>query len=189
MILSYIYIRTDELNRREVRERQSTAARDLLWAVLESVGVSERDTARDDKGRPYLVGRPDVDFNISHSDNIVVCALSVGEGRVGVDVERSNPTVDEGRLARLADRYFSPDEAVEPSTFISAWTEKEAYLKYIGIGLTTDLKSVHPRADASVKFERLTIDDYSVAVCLAKDSSLESVRRFTREGGSPAEEG
>jgi 4'-phosphopantetheinyl transferase len=183
MILSYSFVETEKLNRKDARRLQSERAKEMLSAMLEDAGVAERKTARDDKGRPNLVGRDDVDFNISHSDGIVVCALAVGEGRVGVDVERSTPIVDENRLARFAKRYFHPDDKIDASGVISAWTEKEAYLKYLGVGLSLDLKSVRPRADPGVRFERTEIDGYCLTVCFDKKSSLETVRLFSREKG------
>lgn len=188
MILSYTYITADELNRREARERQSEASREMLFAMLADAGIPEREIARDEKGRPYLVGRRDVDFNISHSENIAVCVLSVGEGRVGVDVERSKP-LNEAHLARFARRFFAPDEGVDASTVISAWTEKEAYLKYLGVGIATDLKSVRPKDDDGVRLEHLTVDGYSVTVCLDKNATLGEARRFSPGKGSPKGEG
>lgn len=93
--------------------------------------------------KPYLPARPDVHFNLSHSGNYAVCAVSDQE--TGIDTEQ--PARIEHTLAR---EFFHPDEAAFldslPETqyqeyFFRLWTLKEAYVKYLGTGLTTALDS------------------------------------------------
>ncbi len=76
-------------------------------------------------GRPYL-DNSRIDFNISHSGDYVVCAVTT-HGRIGIDIEKIKP-ID------LFDfeRYMTPQEwnairdSVEPyHTFYSYWTKKE----------------------------------------------------------------
>ncbi len=98
---------------------------------------------RDKQGRPFAVGL-DVDFNVSHSNELVVCAVS--NERVGVDVECFRDI--DLRVTKIActerekDFVFTaelPDE--QRHNFFLIWTAKEAYLKFLGTGLT-GLKSI-----------------------------------------------
>lgn len=96
-----------------------------------------------EKGKPHIGNLENVHFNISHSGNYVVCAVSTAE--IGIDVERIRKV-----NLRIAERFFSPseiddlmacDEENQMQYFITLWTIKESYLKAIGRGLTQHLNS------------------------------------------------
>ncbi|CAB3745723.1 4'-phosphopantetheinyl transferase family protein [Paraburkholderia solisilvae] len=97
-------------------------------------------------GRPYLLAQPDLSFNVSHTDGLIVLAIAQA-GEVGVDVERLQTDRATWRLAEYcfaadelaALRRVAPDRFDE--TFFSYWTLKEAYLKARGTGLSTALDS------------------------------------------------
>lgn len=85
-----------------------------------------------------------LDFNLSHSENIVVLAVTGGQD-VGVDVEYIQ---DGGKALRLADEYFSCKEVdsllllpkeLREDRFFDLWTLKEAYTKACGKGLSIPL--------------------------------------------------
>lgn len=92
-----------------------------------------------DLGKPYLEKGPS--FNISHSGNIVLVALT-SEGRIGVDVEAIRPIRDLPRLARTTfvedevGRVLQFGEADRLRPFFRVWARKEAILKALGLGLT-----------------------------------------------------
>ena len=88
-------------------------------------------------GKPELDG---IHFNVSHSANIAVIALT--QEPIGIDVEAINPAANVMPLARTA---FSPGEcaalAALPdqqriAAFFRGWTRKEAYLKLLGTGFS-----------------------------------------------------
>ena len=99
------------------------------------------------QGKPFLVGYPNVHFNISHSEKYVVCAVS--DRPVGIDVEERtayNP--------KIAKRVFSPavQEKIATSsdkdmTFTQCWVENEANLKRIGCGLACKFPCDDPIAE------------------------------------------
>jgi len=95
----------------------------------------------DKNGRPFIKGVP-LDFNITHSGNIVVCAIS-GTQRVGIDVEEmSNIQFEDFHDQMTPFEYqkisSSPNK---PLAFYDYWTQKEAVLKANGEGLGIPLKS------------------------------------------------
>ncbi len=84
-------------------------------------------------------------FNLSHSSERLVLAISAHAG-IGVDIESS---AKPRRVAKIADRYFSPSEieellalpeAGQLSRFYELWTLKEAYIKACGLGLAIPLR-------------------------------------------------
>ena len=105
-------------------------------------------------GKPGLAGNQDLHFNLSHTDDAVIIAVTRA-GQVGVDVERVRENLDP---QELADRFFSRQESEwlrsQPaperfSSFFACWTAKEAYIKACGGGLSMGLAdfSVIPHQD------------------------------------------
>ena len=99
--------------------------------------------ARGEKGKPFIADKENIFFNISHSGDYVVCAVSDRE--IGVDIEKRAKARME-----VAGRFFHKQEvqalkAVSGDElnklFYDYWSVKESFLKYIGTGLTRPLNS------------------------------------------------
>ena len=97
-------------------------------------------------GKPYLRDYSNAYFNISHSGQFVACAVS--DCPIGVDIQEIASYHRD-----VARRVFSPEELsqIESSPdrsaeFTRLWTQKEAYLKMLGIGFSDSLdKAVLPK--------------------------------------------
>lgn len=129
------------------RRHASEVGRKLVRTVLSryaDVAPDDWTFAADEHGRPRALGTAlgDIDFNLSHSETLAVCA--VARGAIGVDVE------DLARPAPLdvAARFFAPSETeallAEPAErrsrrFYEYWVLKESYLKARGLGLRLPL--------------------------------------------------
>ncbi|HVX51961.1 MAG TPA: 4'-phosphopantetheinyl transferase superfamily protein [Chitinophagaceae bacterium] len=92
--------------------------------------------------RPFIKNMP-FDFNISHSGNAAVCALSLN-GKIGIDIEQVKP-VD----TNMFDNVFTPGELAGITTdantllaFYKLWTAKEATIKAEGTGFYSDARLV-----------------------------------------------
>lgn len=93
-------------------------------------------------GKLYLANNDSYHFSISHTRNMI--AVAVSNEPVGVDVEM----IRSDNL-KIAKRFFTENEIAyieeNPSgifeRFFEIWTKKEAYLKFLGTGLNTSLKS------------------------------------------------
>ena len=134
--------------RLETERKRYLLSRLLLRKALSHlIGGNPQDWRfeRDRNGKPKLSavhGAPNVDFNMSHSGNAVVVAVS-SAGEVGVDVERigdvemRNAAVDgiydsvftERELESLK---FQPGFSHAEDT-LKMWTVKEAYAKLLGV--------------------------------------------------------
>jgi 4'-phosphopantetheinyl transferase len=95
---------------------------------------------REPKGRPYLLHEGAPDFNLSDTRGGSVLAIAAC-GRVGIDIERCDRELP---VARLASRWFTPDEAAALGAldaesarraFLRLWTAKEASCKATGTGI------------------------------------------------------
>jgi 4'-phosphopantetheinyl transferase len=91
--------------------------------------------------RPYIRGT--IDFNISHAGDFTVCALSESS-RVGIDIEKIGNVILGDFGGQLSEHDFNEVLQAEnrQSAFYRLWTQKEASLKAVGIGLNIPLKEV-----------------------------------------------
>jgi len=146
----------------------------LLAQGTELIDVTQVDLSAlvtDTHGRPYIPGVPD--FNISHSGDLVACAIA-RHCRVGMDVERIR-NVNTTKLRRFLgeDR---PESDSSPSDFFADWAAREATVKASGkIGLAriarVQLSGGLARVDDEtwrLHFPKLASD---YAACLATDVS------------------
>ena len=118
---------TPPLRRRYLRAH--AALRDILGSVT----AAPLDFALQEKGKPYLASAPGIRFNLAHSREVALVAVTL-DVEVGVDVERVRPL---GEYAAIAQRYFPEGYTVPTSVreFFRHWTRFEALLKAHGAGL------------------------------------------------------
>ena len=86
-------------------------------------------------GKPYVIGYEQVHFNISHSDNICICA--VDDMPIGIDIQKMKPC----RFDFIAKRFFTQKEqeryimeGKNQTAFYRMWTKRESVGKYLGAG-------------------------------------------------------
>ena len=87
-----------------------------------------------ESGKPFL---KDVFFNISHTDNLVVCALST-DGEIGIDVEKVKQVkLDDFEPWFTIREWKEINNASLPlQKFYWYWTRKESVLKALGVNLS-----------------------------------------------------
>lgn len=142
----------------EVDKQRSVAGEMLVRkAITEWCDVSAESIVFDktETGKPYAKGLP-VEFNISHSGDMVVCV--VDDKPVGIDVEKIRPIdlkvakhlcTDEeliylfGHMPTEQDFTYTTDQGLI-TRFFELWTAKEAFCKLRGIGIG-DLSSVRDK--------------------------------------------
>ena len=112
-----------------------------------------------EQGKPAIEGDP-IQFNLSHSHDRAVYAISA-KHPVGIDLEYIHSI----SVAGLVDRFFSAREQAifhalpvskHQSAFFHAWTQKEAYLKACGTGLSTPLDQIEVSIDPDTPAQIIT---------------------------------
>lgn len=151
----YYSLTSEEKKRRVDRfrfedDKKRTVVGEMLArrAISEWCGVPEESIVFETTahGKPYAKDL-NVEFNISHSADMVVCV--VDDKPVGVDIEKIRP-VDLNTAKRIfneeeiryvfgcvpdADDYNHCLNDVILQRFFELWTKKEAYGKLVGMGL------------------------------------------------------
>lgn len=158
-------------------DKKRTVAGEMLArkAIAEWCHVSEEEILFDklEYGKPFAIGL-DVEFNISHSVDMVVCV--VDSQPVGIDIEQIRP-IDMKVIQRICTEceiaYVLGDNLNENSfckitnnsvlsRFFKVWTLKEAYGKLMGIGITESLVG---DVSSMCNVTRYMLDGYIVTIC------------------------
>lgn len=181
----YIYrTRMDEINK-------DTAS----WTkkiISEETGIPEEEISYEygEHGKPRLADKlleqvGNFEFNLSHSKDYAV--LAVSDKSVGIDVEH----IRKNRLS-VAKRFFcrkeyedilSLPEEEQDKRFLEYWTMKEAYVKYLGTGMSTPFDSflIKRLEDGIAVVEKENIyfktwfledADYCISVCNKEKPSI-----------------
>lgn len=122
---------------------------------------------KNEYGKPYFAGATDFHYNISHTKNAV--AVGVSKEPVGIDVEK----IRDYKM-KLANRFFCEAEVNyikketenAPKHFYEIWTKKEAYVKWVGKGLSIPLNSFDVfDCTLPCRPEAVQVGGYIVSVC------------------------
>ncbi|REC59952.1 4-phosphopantetheinyl transferase [Chryseobacterium pennae] len=163
----------------------SLLGRVLLYQGLKSrYHVDEVYIERTPDNKPYLKGQP-LHFNISHSKELVVCAIA--EFPIGIDVEFIDPKINylDFQFQMTEQEFLKIDRSEDQiGDFFSYWTRKESVMKAHGGGMMIPLDSFEIVNDECVieskKFftKNISIDE-SYQSCIASDNkNLKNVVPF-----------
>ncbi|WP_229704059.1 4'-phosphopantetheinyl transferase family protein [Caldalkalibacillus thermarum] len=147
--LAKLYDCLSELERRQSMKlidkkqmKRYVAAHGLLRIVLSAyvtIEPKQISISRTPFGKPVLTDYRHIHFNLSHSHHFSYIAISYQGRQVGIDCE----TVRDVNHECLAKFVFNPsqyllykhlDSHIQRIQFFSMWTQKEAFIKAIGLG-------------------------------------------------------
>ena len=189
MLFSSLYARMTQYRKDKINrmvflkdKRLSLGAGALLDYALILEGVSDREIIYVQNQKPCLKNS-NIRFNLSHSGNMVFCAVS--DKDVGCDVEQITD-IDMQSAARFFfhEEYEAisacPDSTSRNDLFFRYWTLKESFMKVTGLGFKLnlddfcfDLRSIGIDVKLSVDsrnyyFKEYTADTgYKFSVCTA----------------------
>ncbi len=168
----------DEEQQRSARFRFQRD-RDRFWAsrgLLRHILCSYANTRPGEirfgygpQGKPFLLDRPDLRFNLSHAGDVLLVAVATGR-ELGVDVEQ---VFSEAVMNEVSEPVLSQPERVafgrldvgeRGEWFVRLWTRKEAYIKADGRGMSLRLDGI----DVSTRSGRVRLlgdapDDWSLS--------------------------
>lgn len=136
-----------------IHRNRFTRARAFLRLTLAHIIGTDPNELRfgyESRGKPFLVDYRETGFNLSHSEDFAVVAVSRSIGSLGLDIEDVSREVG---FEAICDHYFSESESawilassLEPEAkkqrFFEVWTAKEARMKLFGDGMALDPRSI-----------------------------------------------
>jgi len=135
---------------------QKIYGRQVLYYGLKKIyGIRDAQIGYTQYLKPFLENYNNIFFSISHSSNMVVCAIADSE--IGIDIQ-TMLRWDEKKILKIVDYFFNEKEVslIENSEnareiFWEIWVSIESYIKYKGIGLKLPLDCLD-----------ITISDYGI---------------------------
>ena len=158
--------------------RLSLGAGLLLQQVLKKHGFDGQKIFCGENGKPQMEG---IYFNLSHSYEMVACAIS--DKPVGCDIEKVRDIKE-----KVAARFFSQKEITyikeaedKRDMFFRLWTMKESYMKMTGDGLKLGLENAQVDLGEKTQVfykgvlcpcgvEEYAVDGYKLSVCAEEES-------------------
>jgi phosphopantetheinyl transferase len=124
---------------------QKTYARTILKDQLITLGHPQHVleyVQYDDNGKPFLE-KQNIQFNISHSYNVVVLIIS-NACKVGIDIEKYRPIHKAGFSSFFNEKDWNEIEGTAnyENLLLEKWVTQESVLKTSGIGLTKGVNHI-----------------------------------------------
>ncbi len=173
----------------------SLGAEVLLRKALRECGIEipEIHYGFEINGKPFLKGVEGFDFNISHSEDLVMVAVS--ENETGCDIEKITETdLDIAKKFFFREEYENiaalPASEERNELFFRYWTLKESFMKATGLGMRLPLDSFQiligndgktgVRQSVDTKNYNFTeidaFSEYKCAVCTAGNAAETDVK-------------
>ncbi len=142
-----------------------------------SLDAKEREIGYLEHGKPYLINRPDINFNLSHSGEVAIAVFSKKE--IGCDIEKIknyNESIA-NRCFSLEEKDFILHSKNKDEVFCRIWVMKESFLKAIGVGIGIKMDSISFSIDGDNitikqnidsrhwKIMEKRIGDYLISIC------------------------
>jgi len=148
----------------------------LRYALIEEKGIDEKvEFEIGPYGKPFIKGMPELQFNLSHSAEGIVCGLA--NSPVGVDIadiDASNLDCMKSAM-HPCEQHAIKNSNDKARTFARFWSMKESFFKYIGTGIDGSIKSL----DFSDYDENLF--DYRLAKMQVVDSEKSVITAYCAE--------
>ena len=154
----------------------------------------EHHLDKNEYGKPFLKEHPEIHFNISHANDIAICAVDTQV--IGADIEEIRDFHDAilRKVFTDEERAFweqiATDEDSRREWFFRFWTLKESRIKHAGLGLSMSLTGFSFAFDTSVSPYKITCSDkgicfqqeiledkYVLSVCTANPTTLNLIYR------------
>lgn len=166
----------------------------LIQKTLDFFELSYTDIYYNKYGKPLISCKDDAFFNISHSGNIVVCAVS--DYQIGVDIEEIQCFEEnvlkcaflQSEISHIRNHSFDLNY-----DFTKLWTAKESIVKYLGLGFSLDPLKLYFNNEvqdeiycdgkklSKLFFKTYDLNGYVITVCSECETFSENIEWFVPE--------
>lgn len=122
---------------------------------------------KNEKGKPYIENHSDIHLGISHSKDKIIYGYS--NVKFGIDIEKVrnlehfNNSFFKKVLTSNEYNFLFKESKSFDKDFIKIWTKKEAYLKYLGIGIS-EILNIIDTFEIENNIYCFEIDDYIISI-------------------------
>lgn len=170
-IILYIYQHKQRMIEQLTIRNKLVLYSELLLRIIlcKELNISNKEIVLEynDYGKPFLRNYNHFCFNISHTENAIVIAIS--DKCIGIDIEKIqtiNLSVAKRFYTDFEKKYLFQSQEKIYERFYEIWTKKEAYIKYIGKGLHMPLNSFNVfDRNISEKLKTFKREDYLITIC------------------------
>lgn len=160
--------------RSEKQKRLSLASKLLLQKKLKERGHTLLDCVSQKNGKPKILKDENFHFNVSHSGEYVL--LAVSPLPVGADIEQIRESLPKGLQRILSEEEMKILECLSEqeknSFFFQLWTRKESYVKCLGQRIFTNPfllsmveKGILCNRYKDCFFHSYDLEGYSISLC------------------------
>ena len=122
----------------------------LRYAFKDSFNLDydNLEIEKNEYGKPRLKNYPNIQFNISHCEGMLVCV--VGNSLIGIDIEKIRDfDIYVAKRVCSVDELMSIESSKEPNAkFFTLWTLKESLGKALGVGINYCMKNTDFKINA-----------------------------------------
>lgn len=114
----------------------------LAYGLISGEKLDFKLYKRDNNNRPYL-DNSSINFNISHTDQTVLCAITCKDLALGIDIEKCKSiNFNSFKHVFHKNELINIQKDTTTQFFFNYWTRKEAFTKAIGQGILLPLNQI-----------------------------------------------
>lgn len=131
-------------NKHKRRFSTARATVRIILARYLNVAPERLEFTYNEQGKPSVINSTKLQFNLSHTEDLAI--LAVGKGfPVGIDIEKYSARPYEGIAKNLfsdieLEEFLKVPPSLKAAIFFHVWTQKEAFIKACGLGLSYPTK-------------------------------------------------
>ena len=133
--------------RNNVRKEIDNLIKQILFKYNQELNKNDIIFSRSKNGKPFIFGS-EIKFNISKTESTIVIAFT-DNIEIGIDIEK----ISGEKIFSNQNIFFSGNEIelIQGDktiiTFFKLWTRKEAFLKFLGTGITENANNISLASD------------------------------------------
>ena len=169
--------------RNNVRKEIDNLIKQILFKYNQELNKNDIIFSRSKNGKPFIFGS-EIKFNISKTESTIVIAFT-DNIEIGIDIEK----ISGEKIFSNQNIFFSGNEIelIQGDktiiTFFKLWTRKEAFLKFLGTGITENANNISLASDRNeIEIDSqsdeayinsfMISDEIYCSVCTSKNKSI-----------------
>jgi 4'-phosphopantetheinyl transferase len=179
----HLYVYEGYKDGRKGRQRSEDLIRKAAALYIQEqeleINIGSSRILRRKRGKPFFETLA-LEFSVSHTKDLWVCAMDLEP--MGVDIQEIRTSKQE----KIMNRYYTQEEKQYVKEagqvgFFQIWTRKEAYVKFLGTGLSKDLRDFSTLTSREVDFIDFDIRQGIKGSCCAQGKKELWIRRILQD--------